>query len=114
MLSVLAFFGVLAAFGVPINLMSLCVLPLLNGSGTDYGILMAYADTDVDGTAMETRAFGLTVAALTTLAGFGPMAFADYYALATIGRSVILAIGAAALFSLFLPPALAAIGRRDG
>ena len=111
-LAMLAFFGVMAAAGVPINLMSLCVLPLLNGSGTDYGILMTYADTDTDDKALTTRAFGLTAAALTTLAGFGPMACADYYALATIGRSVLLAIGSAALFSLFLPPALSVVGRK--
>lgn len=102
----LAFFGVMAAFHKPINLMNLCVLPLLNGSGTDYGILMAYVDDDPR--TIETRAFGLTVASLTTLAGFGPMAFADYYALATIGQSVLLAIGGAAFFALVLPPALGA------
>ncbi|MBI5509760.1 MAG: FAD-dependent oxidoreductase [Deltaproteobacteria bacterium] len=111
-LAVLAFFGVMAATDTPINLMNLCVLPLLNGSGTDYGILMAYADADADHRALEARAFGLTVAAATTLAGFGPMAFADYYALATIGRSVLLAIGAAALFALVVPPALLSLKRR--
>ncbi len=105
-LAILAFFGILGIMGTPINLLNLCVLPLLNGSGTDYGIVMAGPDGRYDDRAHRARAFGLTIAALTTLAGFGPMAFADYYALATIGRSVLIAIGSAAFFALLLVPAL--------
>jgi len=107
-LAILTFFGIFGALDCPLNLMSLCVVPLLNGSGTDYGILMAQADGEAGPSGLETRAFGLSAAALTTLAGFAPMAWASYRALAAIGQSVVLAIGAAAVLALLLPPAIAA------
>lgn len=106
--------AVLAALDVPINLMNLCVFPLLAGIGIDYGVLMADADRTADVEAPAERAFSLTVSAITTIADFGTLAVADYYALATIGRTVLIAVGAAALYALFLPQALATWRRRRG
>lgn len=106
-------FGVMSAFGIAINLMNLCVLPLLAGIGIDYGVLLSDADRDPDPNALKERAFSLSVAALTTVSDFGTMALADYYAMATIGQTVILAVGSAALFALFLSPALAALSKKD-
>jgi predicted RND superfamily exporter protein len=104
--------GVLATSDLPLNLMNLCVLPLLAGLGIDYGVLVTDAETDPDPQALQHRAFSVTVAAATTVAGFGSLAIAQYGAIATIGRSVLIAVASAAVFALWLPPALAALQRR--
>jgi predicted exporter len=103
--------GVLAVAGVPVNLMNLVVFPILAGVGIDYGVLMAYADRDPEEGTLQERAFSLTVAAVTTLADFGSFITAKYYALATIGHAVVLAVFCSALFALFISPALAALSR---
>lgn len=111
-LGMLATLGLLSAFGLPVNLMNLCVFPLLAGLGIDYGVLMADAQRDPTPTASYDRAFSVTVAAATTMAGFGSLAVARYQAIATIGRSVLLAVLLSAFFALLLPPALASLSTR--
>ncbi|MEE8409189.1 MAG: MMPL family transporter [Myxococcota bacterium] len=105
----LATLGVLAALDIPIDLMNLCVFPLLAGIGIDYGVLMVGAETDPDPKAARHRSFSVTVAAATTLAAFGTLAMAEYGAIATIGRAVLIAVVSCALFALWLPPAFAAL-----
>ncbi len=107
-LAVLTTFACFVALGVGVNLMSLCVFPLLAGLGIDYGVLMADAETDG---AYLHRAFSLSAAAFTTLANFGMLALAHYYAIATIGQSVLIAVGSAALYALFIPVAISALRR---
>jgi len=111
-LAVFTTLGVFAATHTPINLMNLVVFPLLAGVGIDYGVLMADAERDPDPHAAAERAFSLSVAAITTLADFAGFATAGYYALATIGRSVLLAVFASALYALFLTPALSSLAAR--
>lgn len=113
LLSGVATLGILAASDVALNLMNLCVLPLLAGLGIDYGVVVTDAETDPDPYALQHRAFSVSVAAATTLAGFGSLAVAQYGAIATIGRAVLLAITTSAVFALWLPPALAALTRRS-
>ena len=110
-LGMLATLGVLALLAIPINLINLCVFPLIAGLGIDYGIIMAAAEHDPHPNAHRERAFSVVVAAATTLAGFGTLALADYNAIATIGRSVVIAVSASAIFALLFTPALARLGR---
>lgn len=112
LLGVGATLGLLAAFDVPINLMNFCLIPLLCGLGIDYGILMTDLDPQADIEERAERAFSVTVAAATTMAGFGTLSIARYYAIATIGRSVLLAVAACAIAALFLPVALQRLTQR--
>ncbi|MCK5689523.1 hypothetical protein KAI87_09655, partial [Myxococcota bacterium] len=99
LLSMLALFSL---FDIPINLMNLAVFPLLAGLGIDYGVLM---ENDGGPELLAERSFSVFVASATTLAGFGTLAIARYYAIATIGQSVLVAVGLSALFALLFPPA---------
>jgi predicted exporter len=112
LLAVATFLGVLALLKTPLNIMNLCVFALLNGAGVDYGILMADIGPLAGDKVVRDRALGVVVASLTTLSGFGSLATAHYYAIATIGQAVLLAIGAAALYALFVTPALGAWASR--
>lgn len=113
-LAILTTLGVFALTQTPIDIMNLAVFPLVFGAGVDYGLVIVDADPR-DRHTLRERAFSVTVAALTTLAGFGTLAAARYYALATIGRAVLIGIGSAAVFALLLTPALRSltIGRSN-
>jgi len=112
LLAVATFLGLYALTKTPLNIMNLTVFALLNGSGVDYGILMVDTDPDEGMKGLNDRAFGVVVASLTSLAGFGSLATARYFAIATIGHAVLIAIGTAALYALVVTPALVAWSRR--
>ena len=108
LLAVATFLGIFALTKTPLNVMNLSVFALLNGAGVDYGILMVDADPSGGAKDIDNRALGILVASLCTLAGFGSLATAHYYAIATIGYAVLLAIGSAAFYALLVTPALVA------
>jgi predicted exporter len=112
LLAVATFLGLYALTKTPLNIMNLTVFALLNGSGVDYGILMVDTDPDEGIKGLNDRAFGVVVASLTSLAGFGSLATARYFAIATIGHAVLVAVGTAALYALVVTPALVTWSRR--
>jgi len=110
-----AMLGIMAGVGMGINFMNAMVLVTILGMGSDYGMHIAHR---VDGAAArEQEALfvqsgrAVLLSALTTIAGFGSLAFADYGALASLGWATNFGIGATALFSLI---ALPAFFRRSG
>ena len=97
--------GVMAAFGVPLNLVSAGGLVLVFGCGVDYGIfsLEGLSEHAPDGA----EQLGVLLAAFTTLAGFGTLAFAQNGAMRSLGISTGLGTAISAAVALVLLPGLA-------
>lgn len=87
LLPVIAVFGLMGALGLPVDPINLIVTPLLIGIGVDNGVYVVSATREHGSIAAALRIVGrpITIAALTTIAGFGCLAFATYPPLATLG-----------------------------
>jgi hypothetical protein len=107
--------GAMAIFGMGLNFMNAMVLVTIVGMGSDYGLHFWHR---VDGASVgrEERFVqagrAVFISAMTTIAGFGSLAFADYPALASIGWATNLGIGFTVFFALVTLPAVAALFRR--
>lgn len=106
---VITMLGAMALVGMGLNFMNSMVLVTIIGMGSDYGLHIAHRIRQVS---VEEREFqfvqagrAVLLSALTTIAGFGSLAFADYRALASIGWATNFGIAATALFSLVVLPA---------
>ncbi len=116
---VVAMLGVMALTGMGLNFMNAMVLVTILGMGSDYGLHIVHR---LNGSAdpLQRPEFiqggrAVLLSALTTIAGFGSLAFADYPALASIGWATNYGVGATALFALVsLPAAMVMAGRRSG
>ena len=107
---VIAMLGLMALTGMRINFMNAMVLVTILGMGSDYGLHLAHR---ISGGQQEEncRQFiqagrAVLLSALTTIAGFGSLAFSDYGALASIGSATNYGVGATALLALASLPAL--------
>ncbi|MBC8019255.1 MAG: MMPL family transporter, partial [Verrucomicrobia bacterium] len=102
--------GSMATFGMGINFMNAMVLVTIVGMGSDYGLHVAHRVNTGADTGKETRFVqagrAVFISALTTIAGFGSLAFADYPALASIGWATNLGVGFTALCALVTLPAI--------
>jgi len=102
--------GSMAVFGMGINFMNAMVIVTIVGMGSDYGMHVAHRVNRGDGAGREGRFVqagrAVLLSALTTIAGFGSLAFADYPALASIGWATNLGIGFTALCALVTLPAI--------
>ncbi|MDG2125718.1 MAG: MMPL family transporter [Verrucomicrobiales bacterium] len=103
--------GAMAWLGIGWNFINLGALLLALGAGLDYSIHMLFALREESG---DTRAAcgktgtALLVCALSTIAGFGTLAFASNLGLASLGLVCALAMAINAIVALFILPALAA------
>lgn len=101
--------GLLSLTGMGLNFMNAMVLVTIIGMGCDYGLQISHRTGGV-GMAEQREGFiqsgrAVLLSALTTIAGFGSLAFADYGALSSIGWATNYGIGATALFALVFLPA---------
>ena len=110
---VIAMLGMMALTGMHINFMNAMVLVTIIGMGSDYGLHLAHR---VSGRNEEQRrgqfvqaGRAVLLSALTTIAGFGSLAFSDYGALASIGSATNYGVGATALLALASLPAFMAL-----
>ena len=116
---VIAMLGVMELFGMKLNFMNAMVLVTIIGMGSDYGLHIAHR-VGSKGRGRGKAAFvqagrAVLLSAVTTIAGFGSLAFTDYGALASIGWATNFGIGATAFFALVTIPAFMAIfGARAG
>jgi uncharacterized protein len=116
---VVAMLGLMALAGMRINFMNAMVLVTILGMGSDYGLHLAHrvsarGEDDRRGQFVQAGR-AVLLSALTTIAGFGSLAFSDYGALASIGSATNFGVGATALLALASLPALMAIfGSRGG
>jgi predicted RND superfamily exporter protein len=102
--------GVMALFGMGLNFMNAMVLVTIVGMGSDYGLHLRHRIAAGDSKGSEGRFIqsgrAVLLSALTTIAGFGSLALADYPALASIGWATNFGIGFTALFALVTLPAM--------
>jgi predicted RND superfamily exporter protein len=115
----LAMLGIMALFGMGLNFMNVMVLVTIIGMGSDYGLHISHRIASGDPQGRESRFVqagrAVIMSALTTIAGFGSLAFADFPALASIGWATNFGVGFTALFALVtLPAAMILLMRRNG
>ncbi|HEX5772706.1 MAG TPA: MMPL family transporter, partial [Geomobilimonas sp.] len=99
-----------------INFMNAMVLVTILGMGSDYGLHVVHRLSGATGDERREQFVqsgrAVLLSALTTIAGFGSLAFTDYAALSSIGWATNFGIGATMLFSLAALPAFMEGGRR--
>lgn len=107
--------GCMALFGMGINFMNAMVFVTIVGMGSDYGLHVAHRVNGGDEQGREGRFIqsgrAVLLSAITTVAGFGSLAFADYPALASIGWATNLGVGFTALCALITLPAILSLQR---
>ncbi|HEY6874511.1 MAG TPA: MMPL family transporter [Geobacteraceae bacterium] len=113
---VIAMLGVMALAGMKLNFMNAMVLVTILGMGSDYGLHIAHRvgerHGEEGGAAFVQAGRAVFLSAVTTIAGFGSLAFTDYGALASIGWATNCGVGATALFTLAALPAFVALFRK--
>ncbi len=106
----LAMLGIMALCGMGLNFMNAMVLVTIIGMGSDYGLHIRHRIRADDPQGREERFIqagrAVLLSALTTIAGFGSLALADYPALASIGWATNFGVGFTALFALVTLPAV--------
>jgi len=105
---VIVMIGAMAGFGMRLNFMNSMVLVTILGMGSDYGLqihnrLQGEPSTFAGGFFQSGRAVFLS--ALTTIVGFGSLAFTDYGAMSSIGWATNFGVCATAFFALLVLPA---------
>ncbi len=101
--------GIMALTGMGLNFMNAMVLVTIVGMGSDFGLYIRFR---VSGTTPEEREaqyiqIGRSVflSAMTTVVGFGSLAFTDYGAMSSIGWATNIGVGFITFFSLITLPA---------
>jgi predicted RND superfamily exporter protein len=106
---VIAMLGLMVATGMGLNFMNAMVLVTILGMGSDYGLHIGHRTAAVPPELQQAEFVqagrAVFLSALTTIAGFGSLAFADYGALASIGWATNYGIGATLFFTLVSLPA---------
>lgn len=107
-LVVLVVFGVMWASGMAVDPINLVVTPLLLGIGVDNGayvVTAARARRDV-GLAVREVGRAISLTSLTTIAGFGFLAFSTYPPLASLGFLMALGLTLSMVATVLVLPAL--------
>ena len=106
---VIAMLGLMAVCGMRLNFMNVMVLVTILGMGSDYGLHIAHRVRNCAEEEYQSRFIqsgrAVLLSAITTIAGFGSLAFTDYGALASIGWATNFGIAATTLFTLVTLPA---------
>ncbi|KAB2877748.1 MMPL family transporter [bacterium] len=108
--SILAIMGVMRLLGIKINFVNMISLPLLIGSGVDYGIyiISRYLEDqrhDVFAAIHETGQ-SMFLSALTTVMGFGSLIFVDNQGLSSLGYMCSIGIIICSMSSVIILPAM--------
>ncbi|WP_243373163.1 MMPL family transporter [Geotalea sp. SG265] len=105
----IAMLGVMALCGMRLNFMNVMVLVTVLGMGSDYGLHIAHRVRNCNEEEYQGRFIqsgrAVLLSGLTTIAGFGSLAFTDYGALASIGWATNFGVAATTLFTLATLPA---------
>jgi hypothetical protein len=101
--------GFFALYGFKLNFMTICILPMLLATSSDYGIYLVHrfifhGHSDVQD-AMHVSGLGVILSALTTLAGFGTLALSVNRGIASVGLIALVGISACFLAAMFTLPA---------
>jgi len=105
--------GVMALTGMKFNFMNAMVLVTILGMGSDFGLYIRFRVCDVDPASREWQFVqigrSVLLSAMTTIVGFGSLAFTDYGAMSSIGWTTNLGVGFTTLFCLVTLPAVMAL-----
>ena len=114
-LGILWMLGAMGLLGLPFSFFNIFVLALVQGIGVDYGVHIIHRihDTGLATAHLGDVSSGLSLAALTTVAGFGSLGLSHYPALASMGILTTLGAAGSLLAALTVLPALSAIGGSD-
>jgi len=107
-------FGFWGLAGRDIDLLCIATLPVLVGTGVDLGVYAVYRNDRLPGGiagAVERSGVALTLAALTTTAGFGSLDSSRVPGLANAGVIVALGVVLCLVASLFVLPAIEALAK---
>lgn len=113
----IAMLGTMVLTGMKLNFMNAMVLVTIIGMGSDYGLHIRHQLVQGEPAGQQERfvqvARSILLSALTTIAGFGSLAFTDYGAMSSMGWATNFGIGFTALAALVvLPAVLQSIERR--
>lgn len=105
--------GVMALTDMRLNFMNAMVLVTILGMGSDFGLYIRFRVCDAAPAVREAQFVqigrSVLLSALTTIVGFGSLAFTDYGAMSSIGWATNLGVGFTTLFSLITLPAVMAL-----
>ncbi len=111
--------GGMAALDMPMNFMNIFVSTMIIGIGVDYGVHMIHRHREFSRRAPERLSAGLvetgkaiTIAALSTIVGFGSLARSSYPGLASMGIVAILGAVSTCLVAITVLPAYLTWRRR--
>jgi uncharacterized protein len=110
--------GLMVLFGVQFNMANLLFVPLIIGIGIDNGVHIVHsyrATGKYEGESVplaKSTAKAITLAALTTIVGFGSLMISSHRGIYSLGLLVVLGVGSVLIASLTTLPSLLAIGGR--
>jgi len=108
--------GTMALTGMRLNFMNAMVLVTILGMGSDFGLYIRFrvAAASPEGRETQYCQIGRSVflSAMTTIVGFGSLAFTDYGAMSSIGWATNLGVGFTTLFAMVTLPSVIALFRR--
>jgi predicted RND superfamily exporter protein len=108
--------GVMALTGMKLNFMNAMVLATILGMGSDFGLYIRFRVSDAVPAVREWQFVqigrSVLLSAMTTIVGFGSLAFTDYGAMSSIGWATNLGVGFTTLFSLVTLPAVMVLTSR--
>jgi predicted RND superfamily exporter protein len=105
---VIVMLGAMAGFGMKLNFMNSMVLVTIIGMGSDYGLQIhnrMQGDPIGFPEAFLQSGRAVFLSAVTTVVGFGSLAFTDYGAMSSIGWATNFGVCATAFFALLVLPA---------
>jgi predicted RND superfamily exporter protein len=105
-LVVVALFAGMWLVGIPVDPVNLIVPVLIVGIGVDNGVYLATVGRELGSVGAAMRSIGRsnTMTALTTIAGFGFLAFSASPTLATMGKLVAIGLTLCLAATVFLMP----------
>lgn len=105
--------GSMGWMGLPMNFMNIFVSTMIIGIGVDYGVHMVHRNREFSGETRERRQLGLvetgkaiTLAALSTIVGFGSLSQSHFPGLSSMGKVAILGALSTSMVAITLLPAL--------
>jgi len=111
----LAMVGAMNLLGIKFNIINIGMLPLLVGVGIDYGVYVVHRwisegkTQAAIGPVVESTGRAVSLCALTTMIGFGSVAFAQWRGLAAMGRTMTMGVGFCLIAAVVLLPSLLAL-----
>lgn len=114
-LSVFATMGIMELLGFTITIFGIVGLPLVIGIGIDSGVHMMHRLLREDDmpTAVANTGKAVIITTLTTLIGFGSIAFSSHKGLAGLGMTVVIGMAFCMFITLVLLPALKNVFFKD-